>query len=131
MNTKQSFVTLLIIIILVYTGLYGLVYNLVSSNELHHYVLFILNIIPSVSILIGLATRLFMGRTSTTKKYFISFLACTLSSVLFTILYTTIYKTTKMLSDFSGFIIYCLVLNIILIICNIVISIMGVNNRQA
>jgi hypothetical protein len=127
MNAKQAFVTLLLIIILFYVGLYGVIHNLINKSDIDHYVLFIMNIIPSASILLGLLVRVLLGRSETLSKFMISAVVCTISCVLLTVLYTLSYETMFMLSDVFGFIMYCLIVNIFMLICNSIITIMGLN----
>jgi len=124
MNGKQALITLLIIVILLYVGLYGIFSNFMSNNNLHHYILFILNVIPACSILIGLLVRVLTGRATTFKKYSLSALACTITTVALSLVYIFSYSQTQML-DIPGIIIYCIILNFLLLIFNSLITVMG------
>lgn len=130
MNGKQAFVTLLIFIIVIYVGLYGITYNIFNKVQLHHYIVFIVNLIPAVSVLSGLLVRLLMQRTATLKKFLLSTLVCTVIAVISTILYALNYNSAGMLNDIYGFAFYCIILNFFLLLCNSAISIMGINNYQ-
>ena len=126
MNTKQAFVTILIVIILLYVGFYGILHNQTSNENLHHYVIFILNIIPAASILIGLLFRILLGRSSTSKKFIISSISCTMATIGITLIYIFTYSQNQML-HIPGILIYCLIVNFLLLLCNSIITIMGLN----
>jgi 4-amino-4-deoxy-L-arabinose transferase-like glycosyltransferase len=130
MSGKQAFVTLLILIVVIYVGLYGITYNIFNKTPLHHYVMFIVNIIPSLAVLLGLLTRLLMSRSKPFKKFLLSSLICTLTTIISTIIYALNYNSVTMLYDIYGFIYYCLIVNVFLFLCNFAISIMGINNYQ-
>ncbi|MEN8904702.1 MAG: hypothetical protein ABF289_01950 [Clostridiales bacterium] len=130
MNPKQVFVTFLIIIILLYVGLYGIIQNILNDNNLDHYVVFVLNIIPSVSILLGLLVRVLLGRSETVTKFLVSTITCSISCVLLIIIYTFLYDNVDMLNDIPGFLLYCLIVNIFLLLSNFIITAMGFNNNK-
>lgn len=126
MNGKQAFVTVLIVILLLYLGLYGLIHNQNNDNKLHHYVLFVLNIIPASSILFGLLVRIMMRKSVTVKKYIFSSFFCTILIVGISMAYIFSYGQTQMI-DVTGIVIYCLIINFVLLLCNSAITIMGLN----
>jgi hypothetical protein len=86
-----------------------------------------MNIIPSVSILLGLLVRVLLGKNENITKFLISSITCTISCVLLTIIYTFSYQTTEMLNDIFGVIIYCIIINAFMLIFNTIITVMGLN----
>jgi hypothetical protein len=124
MNSKQAFVTLLLLIILLYIGLYGIINNFTGNHEIHHYILFIINIIPASSFLVGLLIRVLLGRSTTSKKFILSAIFSTITTVVLIFIYILSYSQWIMV-DIPGIIVYCLILNFILLILNSIISLMG------
>jgi hypothetical protein len=122
MNRKQVLLFLLFVVIIAYAiinGFWG------HSKPLHHYILFILVIVPSVSILTGLIFRIVFERESLLKKMLLSSISCLTATILIVFVYTVIYKQLGMLFDLLNFILYCLIVNVMLIFFNILLIIAG------